>query len=161
VVGIVGGFSEAVSGLSRRKGRLVLERPGEEPVEVTVRYLRPLTSRSEVVVMDGQGHEVLTARGLDAFPPGERTLAEEALLARYCLPMIQRIERIDVRFGIRYWWVETDRGPRWFALREPGKNVTWIGQAHLVLRDTAGNRFEIPDLEALDPRSRKWVRMAL
>ena len=65
------------------------------------------------------------------------------------------------RFGTRYWKVETDRGPRWFALREPGKNVTWISATRVVLRDTAGNRFEIPDLEALDGRSRRWVARSL
>ena len=55
----------------------------------------------------------------------------------------------------------TDRGSRWFALREPGKNVLWITPTRLVLRDTAGNRFEIPDLTALDPRSRRRVGIAL
>lgn len=161
MVGIGNGFDEAVSGLRLRQGRLVLERPSGGPIDVTVRYLRPLTARTEIVLLDAKGHEVGTVSGVDAFSPEERALVEDALAARYCLPVIRRIDRIDVRFGIRYWWVETDRGPRWFALREPGKNVTWIGESHVVLRDTAGNRFEIPDVAALDPGSRRWVRLSL
>ena len=74
---------------------------------------------------------------------------------------IRQVKRVDVRFGTRYWEVETDRGPRWFALREPGKNVTWLDDGHLVLRDTAGNRYEIVDVTALDGASRRWVGLSL
>jgi hypothetical protein len=74
---------------------------------------------------------------------------------------VSRVKRIDVQFGTRYWEVDTDRGPRWFALREPGKNVVWLSDDRLVLRDTAGNRYEIADLSALDARSRRAIRLSL
>ncbi len=45
--------------------------------------------------------------------------------------------------------------------RHPGKNVTLLGERHLVLRDTAGNRYEIPDTAALDPRSQSWIAGSL
>jgi len=155
------GFTDAPGGLARRDGRLFLEREGAEPVEVTVRYLRPLTTRTEVVFLDAKGVEVATIPGLDALAEADRAVAEEALRERYHLPVIRRVHEIDVRFGTRYWQGETDRGPRWFALREPGKNVTWVSATHVVLRDTAGNRFEIPDLLALDGRSQRWVARSL
>jgi len=155
------GFAESVSGLIRRNGRLLLERPGQEPVEVTIRYLRPLTERTELVLLDDKGREVASVAGEDAFPEGERELVREALRLRYHLPVIRRVERVEVRFGTRYWWVDTDRGPRWFALREPGKNVTWLSPSHVVLRDTAGNRYEVQDVGALDPSSQRRIRMSL
>lgn len=159
--GMTVGFAPSLSGLVRRGGRLILERPGLDPVEVTVRYLRPLSARTELVLLDAGGREVATVESIEAFPPGERALVEEALAERYHLPVISRVTRVDVRFGTRYWWVETDRGPRCFALREPGRNVTWISSAHVVLRDTAGNRYEIPEVGALDAASRRWVNVAL
>ena len=88
-------------------------------------------------------------------------LVETALGERYHLAAIVRVHEVDVRFGTRYWRVETDRGPRWFALREPGKNVAWLSDTHLVLRDTAGNRYEIGDVDALDRGSRRWVMRSL
>jgi len=156
-----GGFAESLSGLVRRNGRLVLERPGKEPVDVTVRYLRPLTARTELVLLDGHGREVASVTGEDAFPEQEREIVREALRQRYHLPVIQRVQRVEVRFGTRYWWVDTDRGPRWFALREPGKNVTWLSTSHVVLRDTAGNRYEVPDVAALDAGSQRRIMMSL
>jgi hypothetical protein len=159
---IAEGFATRVAGLTRKDGRLWLERPGgEAPVAVTVRYLRPLSGRTEIVLLDGNQREVVTALGVDAFTGEERLLVEEALRERYHLAAIRRVLSVDVRFGTRYWKVDTDRGPRWFALREPGKNVTWLSERHLVLRDTAGNRFEIPDLDALDGRSRRAVERSL
>jgi len=151
-----------VPGLSSRSGRLWATRPGsEEEVAVTVRYLRPLTAQTEVVLLDEKGAEVATVLDKDALPSDQRRLLEEALKERYHLVTVLRVNDVDVLFGTRYWSVETDRGPRWFALREPGKNVTWLGERHLVLRDTAGNRYEIPDIAALDARSRKWIAGSL
>lgn len=151
-----------VEGLTLRDGRLWLATgAGAEPVPVTVRYLRPLSARTEIVFLDDKEKEVLTARGVEAVVGAARAHVERALEARYCLAVIVAVKRIDVQFGTRYWEVDTDRGPRWFALREPGKNVVWLGDRHVVLRDTAGNRYEIPDLGALDARSRRWVRLSL
>jgi hypothetical protein len=155
-------FADRVGGVSRRDGRLWLEAPGrDEPVAVTVRWLRPLTARREIVFLDGDQKEVLTAVGVAAVEGEGRALVEEALRDRYYLTRITRVNRIDVQFGTRYWEVETERGPRWFALREPGKNVLWLGSDHLIVRDTAGNRFEIADLSSLDGRSRRFVGLAL
>ena len=157
-----GAFADSVEGLRARNGKLYLTRPGaEEPVAVTVRYLRPLTSRSEIVFLDEKQREVVTARGVEALEGEERGLVEKALRERYHLVTITRVHEVDVRFGTRYWRVETDRGPRWFALREPGKNVTWLAASHLVLRDTAGNRYEIADVSALDGASQRWVTRSL
>lgn len=150
-----------IDGLTRRDGRLWLERGDGEPVAVTARYLRPLTSRTEIVFLDEKGREVATVLGLEGLDGDARALVEEALRERYCMATILRVRSIDVRFGTRYWEVDTDRGPRWFALREPGKNVTWLDEGHLVLRDTVGNRFEIPDVGALDRSSQRWIGLSL
>ena len=154
-------FAGHVSGFSVEGGRLRLTRSGEDPVTVTAHYLRPLTGRSEIVFLDEQQREVVSVASLDAVEPSERPLVEEALRARYHLVTVRRIDRIEVRFGTRYFEAETDRGPRAFALREPGKNVTALDDGRLVLRDTAGNRFEVPPPEALDAASRRWLRVAL
>jgi hypothetical protein len=149
-----------VDGLVSRSGRLFAQADGGE-VAVTVRYLRPLTSRTEIVLLDDKGREVATVMEPEALPPEQRAAIDAALKERYHLVTITKVLEVDVLFGTRYWSVETDRGPRQFALREPGKNVTWLGEGHLVLRDTAGNRYEIPDTERLDPRSRRWIAGSL
>ena len=151
-----------LEGPSQRLGKLWLVHPdtGEE-VAVTVRYLRPLSARTEIVFLDEKHREVVTVPGIEALTGEGRARVERALRERYHMAVVARVERIDVQFGTRYWKVDTDRGRRWFALKEPGKNVTWLSEDHLVVRDTAGNRYEIPSVAALDGKSRRWIRQAL
>lgn len=149
---------DALPGLVARGGRLWARSPTDgEDVAITVRYLRPLTSRTEVVLLDDKSREVATVMEPERLPAEQRRLIAEAIEERYHLARITRVVAVDVLFGTRYWSVETDRGPRWFALREPGKNVTWLGERQLVLRDTAGNRYEIVDVDLLDARSRRRI----
>lgn len=158
----VDAFAERVEGLAKRNGRLYVKRPGtDEEVAVTVRYLRPLTAPVEIVFLDEKSREVATLESVDVLTGEQRPVVEEALRERYHLLTIVQVHGVDVRFGTRYWRVDTDRGPRWFTLREPGKNVSWITERHLVLRDSAGNRYEIPDLDALDARGRASVLSSL
>lgn len=157
-----GAFAPSVDGVTERGGRLYVKRPGtEEEVAVSVRYLRPLTSRTEIVFLDEKGREVATLASVEALTPEQRTLVEPMLRERYHLLTISRVREVDVRFGTRYWRVDTDQGPRWFTLREPGKNVTWLTEQRLVLRDSVGNRYEIPDVSALDAASRSRVLSSL
>jgi hypothetical protein len=111
--------------------------------------------------LDEKGREIATVMEPARLPPEQRTAIEAALQERYHLVTISKVHDVHVLFGTRYWSVDTDRGPRQFALREPGKNVTWLAERRLVLRDTAGNRYEIQDSEALDARSRRWISGSL
>lgn len=151
-------FEERVEGLFARGGRLWLSQPDRDaPVAVSPRYLRPLTGRTEIVFLDEKDQEVVTVSGIEAIPEDTRELVQYELRERYHLVVIRRVDRLEVSMSTRFWRVQTDRGPREFALREPGKNVVWLDDNRLVLRDTAGNRFEISDLAALDRRSRQLV----
>ena len=158
----VDAFAQRVEGLSKRNGRLYMKHPDSgEDVSVTVRYLRPLTAPVEIVFLDEKSREVASLESTDVLTDEQRRVVEDALRERYHLLKIVKVHGVDVRFGTRYWRVDTDRGPRWFTLREPGKNVSWITERHLVLRDSAGNRYEIPDLDALDAPGRRSVLSSL
>jgi hypothetical protein len=158
----VDAFADRVEGLCKRDGRLYMKRPGTaDDVAVTVRYLRPLTAPVEIVFLDEKSREVATLESVDVLTGEQRGIVEEALRERYHLLKIVKVHGVDVRFGMRYWRVDTDRGYRWFTLREPGKNVSWITERHLVLRDSAGNRYEISDIDALDAPSRASVLSSL
>ena len=151
-------FETHLSGLWERGGKLWLKRPERsEAIAVTVRYLRPITGRVEIVFVDDKDREVVSIASIDAVSADARPLVEAALRERYLLAVIQRVDDLAIHMGTRFWRVETDRGQRAFALREPGKNIIWLSDARLMLRDTAGNRYEIPDLNALDRRSQRLV----
>ena len=56
---------------------------------------------------------------------------------------------------------ETDRGIREATLRDARDNVVYLGESRLLLTDAEGNRYDIPDISALDPRSRALLASVL
>lgn len=132
-----------------------------EPIPATIVYLRPLSERSGVAFLDEDSHEILSLDSLETLSPACRELALAQLADRYHLPNITHIRSIATISGTHYWKVETDRGPREFAFKEPGANVTQLNDSHIILRDTIGNRYEIRSLSELDPHSQRQINKVL
>jgi len=53
--------------------------------------------------------------------------------------------------------VDTDRGTREFVTQSLQENALWLSPTHLLLLDVDGNRFEIPNTESLNMRSRAFI----
>lgn len=148
--------------LARRGDALVLVRDGADSDPVRLVWARPMSGRGrEVAVMSKDRKELAMIEDLDWLDPESRALAEEELARRYMAPRILRVTRAVVNFGSRYWDVETDRGPRRFMMRDPNKNVFWVSEGHAIIRDTLGNRYELPSVATLDPASQAWINRVL
>ena len=148
--------------LTFEAGRLHAHLPDRDaPVPVRILYARPLSARTEVVLLDDDSNEVLTLPSIDTLDDDSRATARAALDERYQLACVTRVHRVQLTFGTRYFDVETDRGATTFAVREPGKNVTWLTDDHLIVRDTMGGRFEVPSVGALDAASQRAIRAML
>jgi hypothetical protein len=74
---------------------------------------------------------------------------EEILERRYFLPVIERVKWAREEYGVVYWSVETDQGPRDFVCRGLRDAVTEVSEGRLLIVDVDGNRFEIPDYTRL------------
>jgi hypothetical protein len=145
--------------LFRKDGQLHVQEAGkDESVAVRAVWALPVTGRGgPVVLLDAKKKEVALLDDLATLDAASRQLVEEELRCRYLLPRITRVIRTTAQLGTRYWHVETDHGPRHFVVRNPNRDVVWISDDQLVLRDPLGNRFEIPSLAALDSLSRAEV----
>ena len=129
----------------------------ERPVRIV--WARPISKRGgHVSILDVETKkELVLIEDIDDLDAESRTVADAALDERYMLPIITRVRQTDPHFGNRYWNVETDRGAREFVVKDVNRNVIWVSDDHLVIRDTLGNRYEIPSLSALDRRSQMNV----
>lgn len=148
-----------------RRGDLIFASGGslEEPVPVTLVYARPISARgTQVSILRAKKkEEIAWFESLDELDPDSRVLAEEALHDRYRISIVESVEHSFVNHGHRYLKVQTNRGFRYFNLKEPGKNVTHVTDDHLVIRDSMGNRYEIPSIRALDPESQRRLELVL
>jgi len=104
--------------------------------------------------------EIGIVRDISHLPDPQKKLIQEALARRYFLHIITKIYRLREEFGFLYWDAETDKGRRNFPVRRhdqgsvrefegPGGKVGW------TIIDSDRNRYEIPDIDALDAASRR------
>ncbi|MEO0414787.1 MAG: DUF1854 domain-containing protein [Verrucomicrobiota bacterium] len=150
--------------LSRRGDAIFAETETlDEPVEVKLVYARPVSDRSgSVSVIQSKGKEELAwIDSIADLDDASRSIAEAALLERYQVNQINAIDHSFVNHGHRYLRVQTQRGERYFNLKEPGKNVTWLSDDHVVIRDSMGNRYEVPSIASLSQDSRERLERVL
>jgi hypothetical protein len=122
---------------------------------------RHIALRAPAPDAQGQEVEIGVLRDLRTLPAQARRLVEEALARRYLVHTITRIVSLTEEFGFLYWEVETDRGAR--SLTSPRWNRSHVIEMGArsegrIIFDVYGNRYLIPDLEALDLHSRRRFR---
>lgn len=136
---------------------------GEERKKARDLYARPISHHGgEISIVDAKSkEEVLWVDDLESQPEPLRSTLRAAIAHRYPISRIQRITSSQVNFGYRILEVETDRGPCSMNVTDVWKNVKRLDDGSVMIRDSMGNRFCIPSLEALDPDSLKRAKESL
>ena len=144
----------------RREGtRLQMARDGSDDWrEVGAVRLFPLTAPSRwISIVDDEVKEIGLIEDLAAFDRDARCCIEAELERRYLTPQIERVIACRTRFDSAEWVVETNRGPATFLVRDPREKIKEPLPRHLTLTDAEGNRYDIPDVDALDATSRRLI----
>lgn len=101
---------------------------------------------------DGREEEIGMIRRLADFDEKAQRLVQESLGKRYFIHEIQSIRSIQFRFGFLEFDVETDKGPRTFAMRWRRDRAYDHGKDGKLLVDAVENRYRVPSISAL-PRN--------
>jgi uncharacterized protein DUF1854 len=127
-------------------------------LKVGFAHAAPLSRPGRYVsLLNGKGEEIVMLPDLDQLTAASRQVVERELVRRYLTSTIRRLVSLKQEFGVTYWEVETDRGIRDFVVRDLQENCIWLSEAHLLLIDVDGSRFEIPDRALLDERSQQFL----
>ena len=122
--------------------------------EVRVARAFPLSDPDKYLgLRDGNDKDIgilETLHGLDA---GSRAVIDEELKRRYFTPQITQVVTVSEEFGVVTWDVETTKGPRRFLVRNMKDNSYPLGPNRVMMTDSDGNRYEIPDARALGPKA--------
>ena len=119
-----------------------------------------------ISVFDRDKHEVGFIRSLaEDFDKADCERLMRELEESYYCPVIRRILSVKSQRGISYWQVECDFGEASFSLRDVYVDMRKIegpnGELRLLLTDVYGNRYEIPDANALDRQSYRRIELYL
>ena len=80
---------------------------------------------------------------------------------KYYTPVIKQILSVKDKFGYSYWKVDTDEGILEFTLHDTFQSLLKVGGSRIFINDIDGNRYEIPDIEALDRASYRKIELFL
>lgn len=114
-----------------------------------------------ISVMDERQSEVGIIRSVSLFAGAGDDMLRTELSRRYYAPVVDKILGVKERYGFSYWRVHTAEGNVSFTLHDTYRSIIRAGGGRVVLLDVNGNRFEIPDVEALDRKSYKKIELYL
>jgi hypothetical protein len=139
-----------------KSGRLVLiDAAGVRHENVKPVRLFPLTDATHWVAICGaDGRELACIEDVSTIPEEQRARLSAALATRDFVPIIQSIQKIRRAAHGHEWFVTTDRGPTSFSV-ENDENIQSLSNGRLVIIDQRNTRYLIPNVSALDTKSRQ------
>jgi hypothetical protein len=139
-------------------GKLVfIGADGERQANITPVPLFPISDPENwISIRSADGAELVCVQNPNALPAEVWRLLKEELSRREFVPVIERIVRVSGNSEPCEWQVETDRGPTNFVLKSED-DVRRIGDQQILILDAYGTRYQIPDLGAVDAKSRRIV----
>lgn len=127
-----------------------------------VRRAFPLSKPEGFLSLQGaDGKEIAMLRGIEEVDPSSRSLLDEELDRRYFTPRIERIDLLRSDAGMWRFNVQTQRGPAEFFVRNWRDSAVEIARGRWQISSVDGGRFEIADLDALDPTSQRMLDQLL
>jgi hypothetical protein len=141
------------------KGELVVSVQGRDEPVVDCRVARSFPwSQPDlfISICDADGKEVALLESLDVLPAPARQLVAEELTRTVFNPQIRRIRQCKQEFDVTSITAETDRGEVTFQIRSRD-DVRVLSASRALFRDADGNTYELADLNALDPVSRRHI----
>jgi len=139
-------------------GRLVLttaEGQAHEGV-VPVRNFPSAAPDTCLSLVGADGHELAWIARLADVPAELRQLLEDELAQREFVPKIQRLSAVSGFATPCTWTVDTDRGPTEFVLKGE-EDIRRLTRGCLLIADSHGVQYLIPELHALDRPSRRLL----
>ncbi len=94
--------------------------------------------------------EIGMIEDIDRLPEQERNLVEEALRKQYFHFEILAINSIRFAFGLLFFDVETDKGPKQFSMRWETRFAFDFGRRGKILIDIFEDRYIITDISRLN-----------
>ncbi len=128
---------------------------------VTIKRAFPWSQPDRFIsIRDHDGREVFLIEDLAALDAEQQALVRRWLHRHTLIPRIDSIHTIETKQGYLAWDVQTDRGRRAFRVQER-EDLRSLSAGRVVVRDTRGNMYELPDMHALDPHSRRELAQLL
>jgi hypothetical protein len=117
----------------------------------------PISAANEgLSLLNREGHELAWINQLSDLPENIRTLIAEELMQRAFMPEIQRITHVSSFATPSTWQLITNRGEATLTLKSED-HIRRLTHSSLLISDSHGIDFLIPEIDHLDKHSRKLL----
>ncbi len=148
---------------------LTLTAPDENGETKTTEYDRIFLHRafpfdhpeSYISVQDTDKNEIGMIADLSVFSAETADLMRQELNRKYYAPVLTAIHNVKDKYGYAYCTAETAEGEITFTLKDAARSILKVDEKRVIITDVDGNRYNIPDLSALDRRSYKKIELYL
>jgi len=121
----------------------------------------PLAAPDEgLSIFDTHGKELVWIDRIDRLPPSLRAPLDEELSHREFIPTIRQLRSVSTFSTPSTWEVDTDRGPTTLVLKGE-EDIRRLGDGQLLIADSHGIHYKVPDRRLLDKASRKLLERFL
>ena len=119
------------------------------------RRLFPVSNTEQyITLLDKNEREVGFVRDFSELDEASEEALRQCFAEFYRIPKIERLLESTEEFGSLTWRVETDLGKVSFRIRNRHSDIKLLKSGRVLVRDASDNRYEIPDFNKLDKRSR-------
>ena len=120
----------------------------------------PHSNKKEFIsVRDIDNKEIGMIRNITELDEKTERLFEQHLSIRYFTPKISKLINVKDQFGYTFWDTETSNGVCRFVVRKDSKNIQLLTNNEVLVIDIDGNRFVIPDVNALSAKEMKMIEL--
>lgn len=109
----------------------------------------------------GSGEEIGLIADLNLFDAKTVALLNEELSRRYFTPEISKIYSMREKYGYTYCEADTSAGRVSFVLNNPSNTIRTLEDGRVLITDTDGNRYTLPDPKKLDKASYRKIEIYL
>ena len=122
------------------------------------RRLFPVSKASEyITLLDTDGKEIAVIRNLKDISKESYEVIAYSLNDYYLVPHITKIISTTEKYGTLHWCVDTDRGIKYFDIRNRNHDIKVYSDGRVRIRDSDDNRYVITDYRKLDSHSKKQL----
>ena len=109
-----------------------------------------------IAILDSHGRELAWVENLESLSPEQRKFLEGELSRRHFLPIVTKLHAVEGIADPTTWDVETDRGRTKFQVKNE-EDIRRVAGSRVVIVDTHGIRYLMPDYRKLDAASRRLL----
>ena len=114
-----------------------------------------------ISVQDSEKNEIGMIADISLFPENTAALLRGELNRKYYAPCLRAIHSVRDRYGYAYIQASTDEGDIQITLRDASRSMARVDEKRVIITDIDGNRYDIPDITALDRKSFRRIELYL